>query len=194
MKILKIIFEEIVLWFEFIISYLPGRSGIILRRLYFRGRLGNGENLIIGSGCNFIAPRAIKFYGTSYIAESCYFNASDGGLIEVGNKSAFNINSNLNASCGGKIIIGTQCMFGPGVILRTSNHTFTDTSISIQDQGHDPEDIIIEDDCWFGANVIILGGVKIGKGVVVGAGSVVTKDIPAMSVAVGVPAKVIKNR
>lgn len=55
-------------------------------------------------------------------------------------------------------------------------------------------DLIIEDDVWIGTGAIILRGVKIGRGAIVGAGCVVTKDIPPYSIAVGVPAKVIKNR
>ena len=53
---------------------------------------------------------------------------------------------------------------------------------------------LIEDDCWIGANAVILGGVHIGKGAIIGAGAVVTKDIPSMAIAVGVPAKVLKYR
>lgn len=54
--------------------------------------------------------------------------------------------------------------------------------------------IVIGEDCWIGSNVTILGGVKIGNGCVIGAGSIVTKNIPDYSVAVGNPARVIKNR
>ena len=77
--------------------------------------------------------------------------------------------------------------------MRTSFHNFNNKEMYIQDQGHTSADIIIEDNCWIAANVTILGGVKISSGSVVGAGAVVTKDIPANSVAIGVPAKVVKN-
>jgi maltose O-acetyltransferase len=63
------------------------------------------------------------------------------------------------------------------------------------DQGFkDKEPVIIEDDVWIGARVIILPGVKIGKGSIVGAGAVVTKDVEPYSIVAGVPAKLIRKR
>ncbi|MCX7595635.1 MAG: acyltransferase, partial [Fischerella sp.] len=62
------------------------------------------------------------------------------------------------------------------------------------EQGVTCKGIIIEDDCWLGHGVTVLDGVTIGKGSVIGAGAVVTKDIPPYSVAVGIPAKVVKSR
>ncbi|TLU53180.1 MAG: acyltransferase, partial [Chlorobium sp.] len=97
-------------------------------------------------------------------------------------------------SCGGKIVIGSHCPIVPGVLMRTANHKFSRTDVNIQDQGHEPADIIIGDDCWIGANAVILGGVTIGNGAVIGAGAVVTKDVPAFGIALGIPAKVVKFR
>ena len=78
--------------------------------------------------------------------------------------------------------------------MRTAGHNFERADIPIRNQGHICKNIMIEDVVWLGANVVVLGGVTIGKGCVIGAGSVVTKNIEAYSIAVGVPAKVIKNR
>lgn len=78
--------------------------------------------------------------------------------------------------------------------MRTANHRFSRTDINIQDQGHHAADIVIDGNCWIGANVVILGGVHIGGGAIIGAGAVVTKSIPSMAIAVGVPARVIKSR
>ena len=61
-------------------------------------------------------------------------------------------------------------------------------------QGCSPEDVVIEDDVWIGSRCVILGNVRVGRGSVIGAGSVVTKDIPPFSIAVGVPCKVVKKR
>ncbi len=74
------------------------------------------------------------------------------------------------------------------------NHNFADTSQKIIDQGVTCKGIVIEDDCWLGFGVKVLDGVTIGKGSVIGAGAIVTKDIPPFSIAVGVPARVIKSR
>ena len=64
----------------------------------------------------------------------------------------------------------------------------------INEQGHSPGVILIEEDVWLGSHVTVLPNVTIGKSSIIGSGSVVTKDIPPFSIAAGVPAKVIKNR
>ena len=92
-----------------------------------------------------------------------------------------------------KVIIGRDCLTGPGVTIIASRYNVT---------GHDTirsyppyeKDVIIEDDVWLGANVVVLPGVKIGKGAIVGAGSVVTKNIEAYTVNAGVPAVRLKDR
>jgi acetyltransferase-like isoleucine patch superfamily enzyme len=71
---------------------------------------------------------------------------------------------------------------------------FDEVDKTIKEQGVKKEFITIEDDCWIAANSVILAGVTIGKGSVVAAGSIVTKDIPPYSVVAGVPARVIKSR
>ncbi len=73
------------------------------------------------------------------------------------------------------------------------NHNYKDPSTPIYLQGETVSEITVEDDCWIGANVVITAGVKIGKHSVVAAGAVVTKSIPPYSVAVGNPARVIKQ-
>ena len=89
---------------------------------------------------------------------------------------------------------GRNCLVGPRSIFRTSNHGFVNLETIIAKQEHDSKDITIGEDVWIGAGVIVLPGVKIGDRSVIGAGAVVTRDIPAESIAVGVPARVIKSR
>ena len=73
-------------------------------------------------------------------------------------------------------------MFGPKCSLFAENHIFEDASSTIKSQGVSQKGIVIEDDCWIGSNVVILDGVTIGKGSVIAAGTIVTKDVPAGSV------------
>jgi acetyltransferase-like isoleucine patch superfamily enzyme len=73
------------------------------------------------------------------------------------------------------------------------NHSYEDVNIPIDKQKVTTAPIIVEDECWIGANAVITAGVTIGKHSVVAAGAVVTKDIPPFSVAVGNPARVIKQ-
>lgn len=109
--------------------------------------------------------------------------------------SGIGVNCELNANPGGAIKIGKRVLMGPEVIIYTRNHSTKRIDISIQEQGYDdPKQVIIEDDVWICRRVIILPGVKIGKGSVLGAGAVISKDIPPYSVAVGNPAKIIKDR
>lgn len=96
--------------------------------------------------------------------------------------------------CSGKITIGKNVMFGPKCSLFAENHNFSDTEASIKSQGVHQKGITIEDDCWIGSNVTILDGVTIGKGSVIGAGTLVTKDVPAGSVVVDKRNKTMRER
>ncbi|MUL35823.1 hypothetical protein BWI75_05515 [Gloeocapsopsis sp. AAB1 = 1H9] len=95
---------------------------------------------------------------------------------------------------GKYIKIGKDCRIASHLGIYANNHTFTDPNCKIKEQGNSYQGIVIEDDCWLGSGVRIVDGVTVGQGSVIGAGAVVTKDIPPYSIAVGVPAKVIKSR
>ena len=94
----------------------------------------------------------------------------------------------------GQIRIGNDVRIAPHVMMIAANHVFDDPDRPIREQGLDRGPIVIEDDVWIGGRVNVTAGVTIGRGSVIGAGAVVTRDIPPYSVAVGVPAKVIKSR
>ena len=193
LKLINCLADEVIAWLDALVRFLPGRLGGRVRQAYWGKRFLSCCDVRIGNDCTFVKPRTMRFASLTMIGDGCYFNA-DGGSVTVGNGSAFNMNVHINASCGGNIIIGDHCLIGPGVVMRTANHRFEKRDVIIRKQGHYAADILIEDDCWIGANAIILGGVHIEKGAIIGAGAVVTKDIPSMAIAVGVPAKVIKYR
>lgn len=94
----------------------------------------------------------------------------------------------------GDIKIGKHCMIAAHSGLYGNEHNFADLTQPIREQGVTRKGIVIEDNCWLGHGVTVLDGVTIGQGSIIGAGAVVTKDIPPFSVAVGVPAKVIRDR
>lgn len=97
--------------------------------------------------------------------------------------------------CGvDNIIIEDHVIIGPNVTLVESNHIFDKVGEYIKHAGLKGGGILIEEDCWIGANVTILAGVTIGRGCVIGACSLVTKSIPPYSVAYGIPAKIVKQR
>lgn len=93
------------------------------------------------------------------------------------------------------ITIGNNVMMGPYCMIFTSDHETSNLSIPMCRQGFTKvEPVVIEDDVWIGARVIILKGVRIGKGSIIAAGSVVAKDVEPYTVVGGVPAKFIKKR
>ena len=98
---------------------------------------------------------------------------------------------------GGSIVIEDEVMIGAGVHFYTNNHEFSDISKPIIKQGYPKptisNTITLRRGCWIGACVIILPGVEVGENAVVGAGSIVTKNVPPHTVAVGNPAKVIRE-
>jgi acetyltransferase-like isoleucine patch superfamily enzyme len=93
----------------------------------------------------------------------------------------------------GPVTIGDNVIFAQNVVLSGLNHSYEDINIPIRDQIVSTAPIVIEDGCWVGANSVITAGVTIGRHSIIAGGSVVTKDIPPYSVAVGNPARVIKK-
>ncbi len=114
------------------------------------------------------------------------------GMVIVGTHNFFN--RNLKIACLDKITIGDDCAFGDGVQIYDHDHEFTSKDTKFRGQGYRMKSVSIGNNVWVGARAIILKGVEIGDNCVIGAGAVVNKSIPANSVAVGVPAKVIKTR
>jgi acetyltransferase-like isoleucine patch superfamily enzyme len=162
------------------------------------GHFTCGKNVYISP----LAKVLTSFYsaqqkGHINIADNCeikeYVHIHAGkGNINIGE------NTTLNQFCvldgRGGISIGRFVRIANHCSIIAANHNFDDLNTPIYKQGLNFKGITIEDDVWLGSGVKILDGVTIGKGAVIGAGSVVTKDIPPLSVAVGVPAKVIKTR
>src|ERR1041384_1189539 len=89
--------------------------------------------------------------------------------------------------------VGHDCMIGPHCYITDADHG-TEPGRSVQAQSMKKSPVIIEDEVWLGTHVVVLPGVRIGKGAVVGAGSVVTHDLPSNSVAFGRPARVVRMR
>ena len=126
------------------------------------------------------------------IRPSSYYGGDLGHGLVMGDHSS--IGPYGFVGCSGKITIGKNVMFGPKCSLFAENHNFSDTKTSIKSQGVNQKGITVEDDCWIGSNVTILDGVTIGKGSVIGAGTLITKDVPAGSVVIDKRTKVIKSR
>lgn len=118
-------------------------------------------------------------------------NFGTGRGISIGNNSGLGINCQVH----GPLHIGNNVMMGPDVIILVSRHKTDAVDIPMSEQGFDaPRQVSIHDDVWIGTRVIILPGVTIGKGAIIGAGAVVSKDVPDYAIVGGIPAKVLKYR
>ena len=175
MRLLNRIKKELNEIFETLFSIFPLTIGNYTRKLFYRLVLKKcGKNLKTGI--------RIKI--------------QDPSNIFVGNNVELNygvwIASNKHKK--GSIRIGNNVLIGPYSILHTGNHKFKDPNILINKQGFEFDKIVIEDDVWIAARCTILSGVTIGKGSVIAAGSVITKDIPPFSVVAGIPGKIISKR
>ena len=111
------------------------------------------------------------------VGDNSYIN---GGVFTIGKNS--------------RITIGKDCLISYAVHFRTVTHLYEDRNLLIREQGEEEGDIIVEDDVWIGYGAQIMQGITVHTGAVVGAGAIVTHDVPAYAVVGGVPAKVIKYR
>ncbi|MGE0453013.1 MAG: DapH/DapD/GlmU-related protein [Vicinamibacteria bacterium] len=94
----------------------------------------------------------------------------------------------------GEIVVGNDVLISPGAVITSHQHTFRDPDREMRSQPIAFGKVTIEDDVWIGANAVILPGVRLGRGCVVGAGAVVTRDVAERGIAVGVPARVTRER
>ena len=185
MSVLKILLLE---------SVRLGRSCVfVIRQRYFFRRMGieAGRSVVLKEPGNVSVGTKLMVGDFSQILAQGPRGAA---TIVIGNNVGIGANVTLNADNGGEIIVGNDVRIGPYTLLRASNHSFDDVTRLIVQQGHKSGSILIEDDVWVGGHVSIVPDVKIGRGSVIGAGSVVTTDIPEYSVAVGNPARVIGTR
>jgi acetyltransferase-like isoleucine patch superfamily enzyme len=139
------------------------------------------HQVYIGNNCTLEDLVYFKFDGIN----------KKGPSIKIGNGCFIGRNSEFNISIG--IELGENCLIGSGTKFIDHNHGLEKSSL-IKSQKCKEEVIKIEDDVWIGCNSIVLRGVKIGKGAVIGAGSVITKEIPAYEIWAGLPAKKIGER
>lgn len=127
------------------------------------------------------------------ILRDSILETEDGGRIEIGNRTWIHQRCNLT-TVKEAIIIGSDVMVAANCSFYPHNHAIKAGMPIVKQPIYSKGPIIIGDNAWIGTRVVILGGVTIGEGAVVGAGSVVTKAIPANAVAFGVPARVVRMR
>ena len=194
-RILGLIVSEFRHWGMALLEEIPGVIGVKLRELFLRPFLGAcGKKPTIARRASLRGLRNIRIGDGFGAGEYAAIYASGDGRIEIGDHVALNERVMLNADNGGVIVVGEYVMFGPGTILRACNHNFSDPTRPMRHQGHEKGAIIVEDDVWFGAKVVVVPNVRIGRGAVIGAGAVVTRDVEPFTIVGGVPARQIGRR
>ena len=191
-RLYTIFSSELCSIFSFVTSLIPGRIGIYLRRIYYyRFSICKDYTASISPLCQIDGDITLGSF-FSLGRSSCLF--ARGGILDIGNNVSVNSNVMINSDMGGIISIGDYTLIGPNVVIRSSEHIYSDSTAQIMYQGHKFGKILIEQDVWICANCVITSNVIIGKGAVIAAGSVVTKDVEPYSVVGGVPAIIISKR
>ena len=145
------------------------------------------------------SKRVIPFrsHDAKRVGEGCFYLDLivwlNGDAIELGEKVGFNYGCYVNGYGG--LVVGDGTNFGPYTMIHTANHRMDDPHRPVTEQGWEvARPVEIGSNCWIGMGVCILPGVRIGDSCVVGAGSVVARDLAPYSIAVGTPARAIKSR
>jgi acetyltransferase-like isoleucine patch superfamily enzyme len=197
-------------------SWVPGALGLFLRARLYPLLLGSaGKGVIFGTNVVVRHPHKIHLGNNVAIDDNCVLDAkgTDNQGIAIG--SGVFIGRNTILYCkNGDIVIGDNAnisfnceIFSANVVkvgqnvqiaaysyLNGGTHSFDRTDVPVLEQERSGKGVIVEDNAWLGAGVKVLDGTTIGKDAIVGAGAVVTEDVPALSIAGGIPARIIGVR
>ncbi len=201
----------------FLFGDLTGGAGYFLRKTFFGGMFRKaGRGVIYGRGLVLRHPgkisigervsidddvlldasgageKGISLGDGVIVSRSCVIQGKTGPVV-IGNRADIGCNCIFSSVSG--IEIGQSTLIAGHCYLGGGRYRSDRLDIPMMDQGMYSEGpVILGDDVWLGAGVIVLDGVRIGRGSIIGAGSVVTREIPEYSVAVGVPARIIGTR
>ena len=153
-----------------------------------------GRNIYIGKKTKIVGGRNIEICDNVQIRPDCFISCNDGAKLKICENTDIGTRSRIIS--GKNIIIEKDVLTGPNVFISDQDHRYDMIGIPISKQGvviKDGNGILIKEGSWIGTNSVIIGNITIGKGSVVAANSVVTKDVPDYAVVGGVPAKIIKK-
>lgn len=159
---------------------------------WFANKFPPANAKFVGKTCKIIRGKLAKNFiekcgNNVNIEPHVTFNLA----LKIGNNSGIGKNSELY----GDITIGDDVMMGTNCIIYTINHEFASTDVPMRLQGtQNKKPVVIGNDVWIGGRVTILPGVHIGNGAIIGAGAVVTKNVPDYAIVGGNPAKILKYR
>jgi acetyltransferase-like isoleucine patch superfamily enzyme len=212
---LALIHYEIVM---LLFCSLPGALGLFCRQIFFRSLFKVvGKRVVFGRNIALRQPQKISIGNDVIIDDECLLDAKGeenqgiliGDYVTLGRFSSLvckdadiEIGSHVNIGSSvkiitanqGRIFIGNSIDIGSGSHFSGGSYDYSDPDVLPSTRRVETKGIVVEDLAWIGAGVIVLDGVTIGTKSIVGAGAVVTKDIPPNSLAAGVPAEVKKTR
>lgn len=159
-------------------------------------------NHLNSGGANYIGLN-VKFVNRGRIVLGCNVIIRPSTRVYAGNSQSLvsfgdgtELGEHSTISSNNRIVFGNDVLTGPHVFIADHNHAYENPLVPVSEQGvkcNPADEVVIGEGSWLGTNVVVVGNVHIGKHCVIGANSVVTRDIPDYSVAVGIPAKVIKR-
>lgn len=210
----RYVWEQVV---QAAVGWIPGIVGIGVRAIVYRAMMHMEGVAAIEDGVRIRFADNVRLGRGVYLDHGVYLHACPGG-ISIGPDSYVMKNAILHVynfrdlphagiRIGARSLIGEACILrgqggitigddvflAPLVQMLAVNHVYHDTSRPISLQGITCQGITVEDGAWIGGGAIILDGVRIGKNAVVGAGAVVTRDVPDYCVAVGNPARIVRD-
>ena len=208
-----------LLKYELLISIFsgwPGAAGIFLRGIFYRflfkkigkgvmfgqnitirhpNKIVIGDNVVIDDNCMLDAKgrdnKGIEIKNGVFIGRNTILSCKDGDILLNEN---VNIGFNSDIHSSSKVTIGQNTLIAAYVYFVAGDHVYDSLDKPVSDLHSTSKGIIVGDNCWFGARALIFDGVNIGNDSIIGASAVLNIDIPPYSVAVGIPAKVIKSR
>jgi acetyltransferase-like isoleucine patch superfamily enzyme len=205
--------------YEFLIcsfSNCPGALGIFLRGIFYRflfkkvgrgvsfgrnitirhpNKITIGNNVVLDDNCMLDAKgtvnKGIEIKDGVFIGRNTILSCKDGNITLSENT---NIGFNSELCSANDLNIGKNTLIAAYVYFVAGDHTYNVTDKPIIEQTGRSQGINVGENCWFGVKSTVFDGVNIGNDVIIGASAVVNTDIPSFSIAVGIPAKVIKSR
>jgi acetyltransferase-like isoleucine patch superfamily enzyme len=198
-------------------AVLPGAAGLLSRRVLWRGlfqrsgrgvvwgrgitvrhpgKMSIGDGVVVDDGCYLDAkgclPGEFRLDDAAFVSRGCVVSGKD-GPVHIGARV------NLGADCllysSGGLEIGEDTMLAGACYVGGGGYeTHGSTDVVMREQPLPGKGVVIGPDCWLGARVVVVSGVRVGRGCVIGAGAVVTRDLPDHAIAVGIPARVIGFR
>jgi len=180
-------------------TYLTPSKASSMKRLFFYILYHAFAKHLPGSRVPYsFGSRFVRYWICRHLFARCgrHVNIERGAEIGSGRYIEIGDHSGIGTNCRvGNAVIGKWVNMGPDVVFIARNHAFEQRDRTIYQQGYiDADPIIVGDDVWIGTRAIILPGRRIGTGAVIGAGAVVTKDVPDYAIVAGNPARIIRYR